>query len=153
MPRPLLRVRSQQQRKEKAMPREYINPPGVPQHWYFTRVLSITKPSKLIYIAGQVPSDEHYQPVHRGDIRAQYLAVLDGLTIQLKAIGASWDDVVFRRMYALDVPTFMKHCVIDRTIPLPWNTDHPSPSTLIGVTALSNPDFLIEVEIAAVIAD
>jgi hypothetical protein len=28
-----------------------------------------------------------------------------------------------------------------------------SPSTLIGVTALAHPDFLIELEIAAVIAD
>jgi len=91
--------------------------------------------------------------VHKGDIRAQYLAVLDGLTVQLEAINASWDDVVFRRMYATDVPTFMQKCVNDRDIPLPWNKERPSPSTLIGVTALSNPDFLIEVEIAAVIAD
>jgi len=83
----------------------------------------------------------------------QYLAVLEGLTVQLEAINASWDDVVFRRMYATDVPTFMQKCVNDRDIPLPWNKERPSPSTLIGVTALSNPDFLIEVEIAAVIAD
>ena len=135
------------------MPKTYINPPGVPQHWYFTRVLTVEAPSKLIYIAGQVPSDENYKPVHKGDIRAQYLAVLDGLTVQLEAINASWDDVVFRRMYATDVPTFMQKCVNDRDIPLPWNKERPSPSTLIGVTALSNPDFLIEVEIAAVIAD
>jgi enamine deaminase RidA (YjgF/YER057c/UK114 family) len=135
------------------MPKTYINPPGVPQHWYFTRVLTVEAPSKLIYIAGQVPSDENYKPVHKGDIRAQYLAVLEGLTVQLEAINASWDDVVFRRMYATDVPTFMQKCVNDRDIPLPWNKERPSPSTLIGVTALSNPDFLIEVEIAAVIAD
>jgi enamine deaminase RidA (YjgF/YER057c/UK114 family) len=133
------------------MPKEYINPPGVPQHPYFTRVLTVTAPSKLVYIAGQVPSDGDYKPVHVGDIRAQFIAVLDSLTVQLKAIGASWDDVVFRRMYALDVPAFMKHCVQDSTFPLPWT--RPSPSTLIGVTALSNPDFLVELEIAAVIAD
>jgi enamine deaminase RidA (YjgF/YER057c/UK114 family) len=52
------------------MPKEYINPPGVPAHPYFTRVLSITSPSKLVYIAGQVPSDDQYKPVHVGDIRA-----------------------------------------------------------------------------------
>ena len=43
-----------------------------------------------------------------GDLRAQYAAVLDGLTLQLRAVGATWDDVVFRRMYALDVPAFLK---------------------------------------------
>jgi enamine deaminase RidA (YjgF/YER057c/UK114 family) len=135
------------------MPKEYINPPGVPKHWYFTRILSVKAPSKLIFIAGQTPADENYKPIHPGDIRAQYLAVLSDLTLQLKAIGATWDDVVFRRMYAVDVPEFMKQCVNDRTIPLPWSLDRPSPSTLIGVTALSNPDFLIEVEIVAIIAD
>jgi enamine deaminase RidA (YjgF/YER057c/UK114 family) len=135
------------------MPKAYINPPGVPKHWYFTRILTVEAPSKLVYIAGQVPSDENYKPIHRGDIRAQYLATLDALTVQLKAINATWDDVVFRRMYATDVPTFMEKCVNDRTIPLPWNKDRPSPSTLIGVTALSNPDFMIELEIVAVITD
>ena len=82
-------------------------------------------------------------------MRAQYAAVLDGLTLQLKAAGATWDDVVFRRMYALDVPAFLK-VLNDPTLPLPWDVNRPSPSTLIGVTALANPGFLIEVEIMAV---
>jgi hypothetical protein len=34
---------------------------------------------------------------------------------------------------------------------LPWDKSRPSPSTMIGVTALSNPGFLIEVEIVAVV--
>jgi enamine deaminase RidA (YjgF/YER057c/UK114 family) len=135
------------------MPKEYINPPGLSKSWYFTRILSITNPSKLIYIAGQVPSDANSRPVHIGDIRAQFIVVLDALTAQLKTVGATWDDVVFRRMYAVDVPAFVEHCVRDETFPIPWNREHPSPSTLIGVTALANPDFLIELEIAAVIAD
>jgi hypothetical protein len=41
--------------------------------------------------------------------------------------------------------------VLDPTFPLPWHPDRPSPSTLIGVTALSNPGFLIEVEIVAMV--
>ena len=86
------------------MPRKYINPPGLFKHPNYTRVLTIEKPSKLIYIAGQTPADEHYQPVHRGDVRGQYLAVLKGLTLQLKAAGATWDHVVFRRMYVVGVP-------------------------------------------------
>jgi enamine deaminase RidA (YjgF/YER057c/UK114 family) len=134
------------------MPREYINPPGLFKHVHYTLVLTVEKPSKLIYIAGQTPADDNYQPVHTGDHRAQYLAVLDGLTLQLKAAGATWDNVVFRRMYSVDVPAFMK-VMNDKTLPLPWNPARPSPSTLIGVTALSNPGFLIEVEIVAVVED
>ena len=67
------------------MPREYLNPPGLFHHPNYTRVLTVEKPSKLIYIAGQTPADDNYQPLHPGDLRAQYAAVLDGLTLQLKA--------------------------------------------------------------------
>ena len=132
---------------------KHINPPGLFAHPNYTRVVTVDKPAKLVYIAGQTPADENYQPVHRGDIKAQYLAVLEGLTLQLKAAGASWDDVVFRRMYAVDVPSFMG-AMNDPTVQkqLPWDKDKPSPSTLIGITALSNPGFLIEVEIVAVIS-
>ena len=134
------------------MPRKYINPPGLFKHPNYTRVVAVEKPSKLIYIAGQTPADSNYQPLHPGDQRAQYIAVLEGLTLQLEAAGATWDDVVFRRMYSVNVPDFMK-TLTDTTIPVPWNKDRPSPSTLIGVTALSNPGFMIEVEIVAVVED
>jgi enamine deaminase RidA (YjgF/YER057c/UK114 family) len=115
-------------------------------------VLTIEKPSKLIFIAGQTPADANYQPLHPGDLRGQYLAVLDGLTLQLKAAGATWDNVVFRRMYVVGVPEFMK-VLNEQTLPVPWDPSRPSPSTLIGVTALSNPGFLVEVEIVAVVED
>jgi hypothetical protein len=97
----VLRRSSFQTEKGKSqVPKEYINPTGVPAHPYFTRVLSITSLSKLVYIGGQVPSDDQYKPIHVGDIRAQFIEVIESLTGQLKAIGATWDDVVFRRMYA-----------------------------------------------------
>jgi enamine deaminase RidA (YjgF/YER057c/UK114 family) len=69
--------------------REYINPPGLFKHTHYTRVLTVDKPSNLIYIAGQTPADDKYQPVHPGDVRAQYIAVLEGLTLQLNAAGAT----------------------------------------------------------------
>jgi hypothetical protein len=50
-----------------------------------------------------------------------------------------------------NVPAFLK-VLNDRTLPIPWDAARPSPSTLIGVTALANPGFLIEVEIMAVVA-
>ena len=116
---------------------------GVPQRVHYTRVLKIDKPSKLIYIAGQTAADDKHQPVHLGDVRAQYIVVLAGLTLQLKAAGTTWDDVVFRRMYAVDVPAFLR-VMNDPSVNLPWDQTRPSPSILIGVTALSNPRFLIE---------
>ena len=68
--------------------------------------------------AGDTPADENYQPVHRGDLRGQYTAIMDALTYKLKQAGATWNDVVFWRMYALDVPAFVE-IVCDPTFSLP----------------------------------
>ena len=51
-------------------------------------------------------ADENYYPVSVGDYRAQYIAVMKNLEIQLKAAGADWNDVVFRRIFVLDVEEF-----------------------------------------------
>ncbi len=134
------------------MATEYINPPGLYKHKSYTRIMKVKNPTELIFIAGQTPADDNYLPLHPGDLRAQYIAVLEGLSLELEAAGATWDDVVFRRMYAVDVGAFMQ-VLTDPTIPHPWNRETPSPSTLIGVTRLSNPGFLIEVEIVAVLSE
>ena len=131
---------------------EHINPPGLYKHSAYTRIVKVKNPTELIFIAGQTPADEAYQPMHPGDVRAQYLAVLEALSLQLEAAGATWDDVVFRRMYAVDVEAF-RQVLLDPDINHPWSAERPSPSTLIGVTRLSNPGFLIEVEIIAVLSD
>jgi hypothetical protein len=45
------------------MAREYINSARCAQSAHYTRLLTIDKPSKLVYIAGQTPADDKYQPV------------------------------------------------------------------------------------------
>ncbi len=131
------------------MQKRHIHPPGLFKHPSYTRVVTVTGPSKLIFIAGQTPSDEAYKPVAVGDIRGQYLRVMEALTIQLQAAGATWDDVVFRRLFVLDMDAFIK-VQTDPTMTFPWHPDRPPPSTLVGVTCLSHPDFLIEIDVLAV---
>ena len=131
------------------MQKQHINPPEVFKHPAYTRVITVTGPSKLIFIAGQTPSDENYKPVAIGDMRGQYMRVMEALTIQLRAAGATWDDVVYRRLFVLDMDAFLK-VQTDPTITFPWHPDRPPPSTLVGVIRLSNPDFLIEIDLMAV---
>ncbi len=129
--------------------KEYFNPPELFKHPHYTRVITVSGPSKLVFIAGQTAADNHYRPIAKGDLRGQYQAVMDGLTIQLRAAGATWDDVVFRRIFVLDMDAFIK-LQTDPATTYPWHPDRPPPSTLIGVTRLSNPDFLIEIDLLAV---
>jgi enamine deaminase RidA (YjgF/YER057c/UK114 family) len=125
--------------------REEMDPPELFKH---KRVVTVQGDMKMVFIAGQTASDENYQCVAPGDLRAQYLHIMKNLDIQLKAAGADWDDVVFRRIFVLDVDEWGK-MIFDPT--LPKYGDGRPPSTLIGVTRLSNPEFLIEVEVWAVV--
>ena len=48
------------------MEREDINPAGIYRHPAFTRVVTVKGPMKIVFIAGQTPSDENYQCVAPG---------------------------------------------------------------------------------------
>jgi enamine deaminase RidA (YjgF/YER057c/UK114 family) len=133
---------------EMKMQRQEIDPPELFKHPGFKRVVTVQGDMKLVFIAGQTPSDENYQCVAPGDYRAQYVHVMENLDIQLKAAGADWDDVVFRRIFVLDMDAFGK-IVFDET--LPKYGDGRPPSTLIGVTRLSKPEYLIEIDLMAVV--
>jgi enamine deaminase RidA (YjgF/YER057c/UK114 family) len=126
-----------------------INPPEVYKHPSFSRIVTVKGPCKFIFVAGQTPSDENYQPVAKGDYRGQYERVIELLTIQLKAAGATWDDVVVQRVYTLDVDK-LRAAMFDPATRRPENREHPPTSTLIGVTRLSNPDYLVEIDLTAV---
>ena len=131
------------------MEKEVINPPELYSHPSFSRVITVKGPCKFIFIAGQTPTDDNYQAVAVGDYRGQYERVIEALTVQLTAAGATWDDVVVRRVFTLDVDK-LRAATSDPATRRPKYTGLPSTSTMIGVTRLSHPDFLIEMDLIAV---
>ena len=68
---------------------------------------------------------------------------------QLKATGAIWDDVVLRRVFTVDVDMLRAAMRVPST-KRPENSEHLPTSTMIGVTRLSHPDFLIEIDLVAI---
>ena len=131
------------------MEKQIINPPEMMKHPSYSRVVTVKGPCKFIFIAGQTPSDMQYQPVFPGDYKKQYEYVMDALSLQLKAAGASWSDVVVRRVYTLDVDALIK-VMRDPTTRKYENAEAMPTSTMIGVTRLTNPGFLIEIDLVAV---
>ncbi len=129
------------------MEKTFINPPELHKHPSYSRVITVKGPCKFVFISGMTPSGENYEPVGKGDYRAQYERVIEGLTIQLKAAGATWDDVVVRRVFTLDVDKLREAM---KGVKRPENAEFPPTSTMIGVTRLSHPDFLIEMDLIAV---
>lgn len=131
------------------MEREYINPPELYKHPSFSRIVTVKGPCKFIWIAGQTPSDENYEAVFPGDYKAQYLKVIENLTLQLKAAGATWNDVVYRRTFTLDMDTHI-NMLRDSSINIDGHRVTTTGSTLVGVTRLSRPGFLVEMDLMAI---
>lgn len=130
--------------------KERINPQGVFKHPNFTRVITVKGGGKMIFIAGQTPSDIEYKCVSPGDFRGQFIAVMDNLKIALAAAGATFDDVVHRRTYVLDMDKYLG-AMRGPDIPRYWNPEKQPASTTVQVTRLSDPCFLIEIDLLAIV--
>jgi enamine deaminase RidA (YjgF/YER057c/UK114 family) len=100
-----------------------------------------------IHIAGQVSADENGAVVGRGDMRAQIQQVCECIRAGLEAAGANFGDVVRTVTYTTDIEEYFR-C---QDVRFEYFT-HPAPtSTLLGVSRLADPDFLVEIEAEAVI--
>jgi len=121
-----------------------INLPGAPDRGDVTRIITVEGPSKLAWLASQKPQGDDMRCVAPGNFKAQYEFVMEKLQLQLQAIGATWDDVVVRKMYLVDVEGFHAY---GRHPESKKYFDKPPCGTAIGVTRLSHPDFLVEIEL------
>jgi enamine deaminase RidA (YjgF/YER057c/UK114 family) len=127
---------------------QFINPDGLSKPPGYTHVV-VAHPGKILYISGQVANDKTGKVVS-ADFRAQAEQVFANLKTALAAGGATFDDVVkinyYVRDFSQDKRTAIRE-VRDKYI----NKEHPPASTLVGVAALANDDYLLEVEVVAVI--
>jgi len=105
---------------------------------------------RVVFIAGQVALDQSGSLVGQGDFRAQAGQVFENLKAAVEAVGGTFRDVIKLNSYVLDItnlPQFRE--VRDRYIDL----QNPPASTAIEVSRLFRPEFLLEIEAVAVIAE
>ncbi|MEM7023230.1 MAG: RidA family protein [Pseudomonadota bacterium] len=133
------------------MTREAINPADMYDSvsYGFSHAIAHTG-RRTIECAGQVAWDDNGDLVGIGDLAAQTAQVFSNLRRVLAHAGASPADVVRMRTYVVD-HTPDKLGVIGPAIGEFFGDVTPSSNTLIGVQTLALPDFLIEVEVTAVV--
>ena len=103
-----------------------------------------------VYVAGQLALDQDGKLVGPNDIGAQTRRVLENMRRILEAGGASLADVVKITTFVVGYkPEDRATIAAVRSKYLP--TDNPPASTLVGVSALAAPEWLIEIEAIAVI--
>ena len=134
------------------MPREAINPSSMYKstHFGFSHAAK-SREGVTVHCAGQVAWNENGEVVGEGDLAAQTAQVLQNLKTVLAEAGAGPDDVVRMRTYIVG-HTPDKPETVCGAISAFYGDAEPAANTLIGVQALALPDFLIEIEVTAVIA-
>jgi enamine deaminase RidA (YjgF/YER057c/UK114 family) len=124
---------------------QLINPDTLPTPPGYSQ-LAVASGGSLIVIAGQVALDNQNQIVGLGNFAAQATQVFRNLIAALDAAGASTRHLVKLTTFVTDVsdlPVFRQ--VRDQFL----DPEHPPTSTLVQVSRLFRPEFLIEVEAMA----
>lgn len=128
---------------------EFLNPAELCPTFGWTHVVS-SRGGKTIHISGQVSVDGAGKVVGKGDMKAQAEQSFRNIQLALAAAGASFKDVVKTSIFVVGLKA--EHVPIIREVRGRYvSADHPPASTLVGVSALVGPDWLIEIEAIAVV--
>ncbi|WP_425991589.1 RidA family protein [Afipia sp. DC4300-2b1] len=127
---------------------EHPHPTGLFQNPAYSHVVAASG-TRTIYISGQVALDEKGAIVGAGDLSAQTTQVMKNIGLALAAANATFSDVAKITTYVVNYRP--EHRAIIAKARTPFFANMPPPaSTLVGVSALAAPEWLIEIEAIAV---
>ena len=129
----------------------YVNPEGLNKNPAFTNVIVVTGPVKTVYIGGQDSVDASGTIVGKGDIKLQTQQVLTNLEIAVKAAGCGVENILKWNLYVVQGQSLRQGFEAFQKF---WgNRPNPPAITTAIVSALANPDFLIEMDAVAVMPE
>jgi enamine deaminase RidA (YjgF/YER057c/UK114 family) len=133
------------------MPNEHINPnnlfPSLP-HGFSQIVVATGK--RTVFISGQTAWDEQKNIVGGDSVLEQARQALGNIEKAMHAVGGTSKNIVALRIYIVD---YQAECgtAIGTALREFFSAENPPASTWIGVSALADPEFLIEIEATAVL--
>jgi enamine deaminase RidA (YjgF/YER057c/UK114 family) len=96
-------------------------------------------------IAGQTASDQDGNVVGVGDPAAQVGQVMKNLTTAIESVGGKFEDIVKTTVYVVGE----EHLDAVREERSKYRPDKPPTSTLVVVSRLARPEFILEIEAVA----
>ena len=104
---------------------------------------------RAVFVAGQIPWDENGNTVCKGDVAGQTRRVFANIGAVLAEAGGTLDDVVKITVFAADI---RYRDEINRVRTETFTEPYPA-STQVAVASLVDPEWLVEIEAVAFIAD
>jgi enamine deaminase RidA (YjgF/YER057c/UK114 family) len=125
-----------------------FNPWSWQDQFDFSQAIDVSGAQRTVYCAGQISCDADGNPLHPGDMEAQFNSALDNLEQVLdQAGGLKLADVVRLNYYVTDVSAFLE-AVPKVGVRLRAAGCKPA-STLLGVVRLAQPECMIGLEATA----
>jgi enamine deaminase RidA (YjgF/YER057c/UK114 family) len=130
---------------------EHLNPKGLHKNPAYSQAVVAKGNVKSVYVGGQNAVDTSGNVVGADDIKVQAEQIFKNLETALAAGGAKLDDVVKWNIYVVQgQPSQPAFEVFQRV----WG-DRPNPPliTLLFVSGLAHPDYLMEIDAVAVVPE
>jgi len=113
----------------------------------YSQAIKVTGAQTVLFLAGQVAYDDKGNPAHPNDFVKQARAVFQAVKAQVEAGGGTMQNIVKVNTYLTDIRRRAELVAVREEF---FGKKGPA-STLVGVTALAQPDWMIEVEAIAVV--
>ncbi len=121
--------------------------PGVYDPPIYSQGMRVTGAQSILFLAGQVAYDKDGGVLYPGDFKAQAREVFKALKSLVESAGGTMDSVVKLNTYLIDIRYRADLAPIRQEF---FSKKAPA-STLVQVSALAHPDWLIEVEAIAIL--
>ena len=127
----------------------HINPEGLSKSPAYSHVVT-AKPGTVVWVAGQVAQNAKGEVVGKGDLKAQANQAWVNVKAALAAAGATFRDVTKITTYVVNYKPSMRDMLREARLSAMGNIEPPA-ATLVGVQSLATEDWLIEIEVTAVV--
>ncbi len=131
---------------------QLIDPETLPVSELYAQV-AVATGRRTVYLAGQVARTASGEPVGPGDLAAQTEQAYLNVAAALDAVGGTFDDVAKVTLYVVDWGPDKMAALGEGVFRAAerLGVGVRKPITLLSVTALGEPDLLVEVEAVAVL--
>jgi 2-iminobutanoate/2-iminopropanoate deaminase len=126
----------------------FSNPPGMSKPAAYSHVVEVNGPHRTVYLAGQTGIDANGK-VAEG-FRAQAVQVMENIKTALASVGGGFEHVVKLTSYLTNLEANGAEFREVRGSYFPNKTALPA-STLLQISRLANPAYLVEVEVIAIL--
>jgi enamine deaminase RidA (YjgF/YER057c/UK114 family) len=126
----------------------FFNPPGMSKPPTYSHVVEVNGPNRTIYLAGQTGVDANGK-VAEG-FRAQAVQVMENIKMALASVGGGFEHIVKLTSYLTNLETNGAEFREVRGSYFPNKNALPA-STLLQISRLANPAYLVEVEAIAIL--